>query len=68
MAGLDGLVWPCRDTLGTLVVLPGRWGSQMGTGCARTELAEHTSPCLAGQGLKLGLGGQNLANELMAIN
>lgn len=53
---------------GAPVLLPGHWGSQLGTGSARTELAEHTSPCLAGQGLKLGLGGQNLANELMAIN
>lgn len=35
---------------------------------AHTELPERTSPCLAGQGLKLGLGGQNRANELMAIN
>lgn len=40
----------------------------MGTESALTELAELTSTCLAGQGLKLGLRGQNLANELMAIN
>lgn len=37
-------------------------------GSARTEPVEDTGPCLAGHGLKLGLGGQNLANELMAIN
>lgn len=50
------------------MLLPGCWGSQLGTVSAHTELAECTSPCLAGQGLKPGLGGQNLANELMAIN
>lgn len=55
VAQLDG-------TRGALLVLPA------GHGSARTELAELTSPCLAGQGLKLGLGGQNLANEIMAIN
>lgn len=29
-------------------------------GSACTELTEHTSPCLAGQGLKLGLGRSKL--------
>lgn len=67
-AGWHGWVAPAGAPRGAQVVLPGRWGSDLGTGSVCTELAEHTSPCLAGQGLKLGLGAQNLANELMAIN
>lgn len=67
MAGLGGLEHPCRDTPRDTGGAAWHWGSQLGTGSAHTELAERIS--LAGQGfLKLGLGGQNLANELMAIN
>lgn len=55
---------PCRAQAAPL----GHQCSELCTGSARTEPAEHTRLCLAGHGLKLGLGGQNLANELMAIN
>lgn len=68
MSRLHGPVQGAGTPRGALVLLPGRGGSQLGTVSARTELAERTTPCLAGQGLKPGLGGQNLANELMAIN